>query len=610
MVKEKSTAPSAEKKRRRLSSTANRPGSGSAEPGRQTNGGKNDGSSLIRKPDDHKTVNQELCLKIFELERKMLLACLGHPVTFGLFWSFLSEEFFFGLKRRSAEEEDFREVLVCSTVGLDEPYNWPKSNLPIQAHLGPQIKPMQDDRVKIVSSWLESGQLEGVGRPLVVVKTCLDKFLNPFPEDSPKEDGNLAVSPIRMDVIPYEFYAERHSRHLDGITLLLKVRELFRPFVLTAIAALQNLVRVIMLRWEQGNVVKSPDSELNGAGGLEEESALPALPEDQGASEGFLPMTCPMRKQFAIFDWTIEIFKKIVGLLEESLRVQERLTENNMGLIGDLARRFHQTGNMTLEDLKQEGAIGFLKAVQTYDHTLGCVFSSYAAQNIKISIMEALAKNSGHFSASFETYKKVRRLVGQEENPPESEDVASAEKADKPDKPEKTDKTDKEAEVARKGPVKTSPNPVQWDRFVRLTRNPEPVTDATMEHRLDGVRYAVDPLQLILEAEEKKLFQAKVNDIPPDLRLRIKELCAEDDDGVEFEKVGEAPEGVGGVGGKRRPLNDLVPPETPALRRRRKVEKRRSLIQEARKRLNIGGEKGSAKLKKKPASRLSRLKGG
>lgn len=58
-------------------------------------------------------------------------------------------------------------------------------------------------------------------------------------------------------------------------------------------------------------------------------------------------------------------------------RAREILTENNMGLVHSIARRFQNRG-VEMEDLIQIGCIGLLKAIDKFDTSYDVRFSTYA----------------------------------------------------------------------------------------------------------------------------------------------------------------------------------------------------------------------------------------
>lgn len=78
---------------------------------------------------------------------------------------------------------------------------------------------------------------------------------------------------------------------------------------------------------------------------------------------------------------------------EDFLEARSAMIKANLRLVISVARRYIGKG-LSLSDLIQEGNIGLMKAVDRFDHRMGCRFSTYAAWWIKQSIMRALSNYS------------------------------------------------------------------------------------------------------------------------------------------------------------------------------------------------------------------------
>jgi RNA polymerase primary sigma factor len=61
-----------------------------------------------------------------------------------------------------------------------------------------------------------------------------------------------------------------------------------------------------------------------------------------------------------------------------------------MGLVAAVARRYRDLG-LPDEDLRQEGAIGLLEAIDRFDPTIGATFATYARWRVRQSISHALS---------------------------------------------------------------------------------------------------------------------------------------------------------------------------------------------------------------------------
>lgn len=71
-------------------------------------------------------------------------------------------------------------------------------------------------------------------------------------------------------------------------------------------------------------------------------------------------------------------------------RLRERLVILNMGLVEKAARRWTHQCQEPWEDLRQEGVLGLVKAVERFDPEAGCAFSSFAMPYISGAIQQYL----------------------------------------------------------------------------------------------------------------------------------------------------------------------------------------------------------------------------
>lgn len=71
----------------------------------------------------------------------------------------------------------------------------------------------------------------------------------------------------------------------------------------------------------------------------------------------------------------------------------DTLIEHNLKLVVSIAKQYQNKG-LSLQDLIQEGNIGLMKAIQGFDISRGCRFSTYASWWIKQAITSAITKSS------------------------------------------------------------------------------------------------------------------------------------------------------------------------------------------------------------------------
>lgn len=85
--------------------------------------------------------------------------------------------------------------------------------------------------------------------------------------------------------------------------------------------------------------------------------------------------------------------EELRSIVREGEEARRRLTEANLRLVVSVARRYVGLG-LSLLDLIQEGNVGLLQAVEKYDASKGCRFSTYAVWWIRHAIMRSLAEQS------------------------------------------------------------------------------------------------------------------------------------------------------------------------------------------------------------------------
>lgn len=96
-------------------------------------------------------------------------------------------------------------------------------------------------------------------------------------------------------------------------------------------------------------------------------------------------------------------------------QARDTLVRSNLRLVVSIAKRF-ATGRLSLGDLIEEGNLGLIRAVDTFDPTVGVRFSTYAAWWIKQTIKRALLLDSGPISIPtymVELVNQYKQVVGE-----------------------------------------------------------------------------------------------------------------------------------------------------------------------------------------------------
>ena len=78
-------------------------------------------------------------------------------------------------------------------------------------------------------------------------------------------------------------------------------------------------------------------------------------------------------------------------------QARDQLIRSNLRLVVSIAKRFAM-GRLALADLIEEGNLGLIRAIDSFDPSVGVRFSTYAAWWIKQSIKRALLLDSGPIS--------------------------------------------------------------------------------------------------------------------------------------------------------------------------------------------------------------------
>lgn len=107
------------------------------------------------------------------------------------------------------------------------------------------------------------------------------------------------------------------------------------------------------------------------------------------------------------------------GTSFEQNEARQKLIESNLRLVVHLARRYAGRAALPLLDIVQEGNLGLMRAVESFDPGRGRRLSSYATKPIRESINRAIAAQSrsirlpGHLSAAIQKLQRLQRELSQ-----------------------------------------------------------------------------------------------------------------------------------------------------------------------------------------------------
>ena len=88
---------------------------------------------------------------------------------------------------------------------------------------------------------------------------------------------------------------------------------------------------------------------------------------------------------------------------------REELITANLGLVASIASRYLRQG-VEFSDLVQQGSIGLMRAVESFDHTLGYRFSTYAVWWIRHEILSFLADTRGVIRLPKHVLERIRQI--------------------------------------------------------------------------------------------------------------------------------------------------------------------------------------------------------
>lgn len=122
--------------------------------------------------------------------------------------------------------------------------------------------------------------------------------------------------------------------------------------------------------------------------------------------------------QFLTVEEEIELFKKYKE--QDCLKSAEKIVISNLRYVSSVARDY-KNYNIDHDDLFQQGVVGLMKAVKSFDITREVRFVSYAVYYIKSEILDYVKRNFGIVKtittkAQSKIFFNMKRLKGNKEN--------------------------------------------------------------------------------------------------------------------------------------------------------------------------------------------------
>ena len=95
--------------------------------------------------------------------------------------------------------------------------------------------------------------------------------------------------------------------------------------------------------------------------------------------------------------------------VDAGIEAKRRFIQSNLRLVVSIAKRYQCTG-LPLLDLVQEGNLGLIRAVEKFEHTRGCKFSTYATWWVRQSISRAIADKARTIRVPVHVLDNLRRV--------------------------------------------------------------------------------------------------------------------------------------------------------------------------------------------------------
>ncbi|MBD2022006.1 RNA polymerase sigma factor SigF [Leptolyngbya sp. FACHB-36] len=211
-----------------------------------------------------------------------------------------------------------------------------------------------------------------------------------------------------------------------------------------------------------------------------------------------------------------------------SVKLRNQLVQMNAGLVRKIAHRISHQCAEPYEDLEQIGYLGLIRAIERFNPSQGCAFSSFAVPYIRGEMLHFLRDRSG-------TVKIPRRWQQLNKEGQKVRELLSA----------KTGRQPSDDEIALELGVTTD----EWRECKIATKNRLPLSlDATVCHQIDSPMTLGDTLtdthyqNLQVLEEDRQQLQRAMNQLEDKTRQAIEFVFLKDLSRKEVaEQIGVSP---------------------------------------------------------------------
>lgn len=197
-----------------------------------------------------------------------------------------------------------------------------------------------------------------------------------------------------------------------------------------------------------------------------------------------------------------EVLERVTTLHDQSQAMRNHFVKANLKLVVTISRRYY-FGQLSFQDLIQEGNLGLIKAVGRFDPERGYRFSTYAAWWIRHAVTRALS-NKGRLvrlpvqflGNRYKVARARRELSGQLGRPPTRDELCRCTGLEM-EKVEQLQDTPSGFELSLDS---TPEGDDQGRRFIDLLHDPEaasPVEEAMVSEIMGRVEHALEQLKPI-----------------------------------------------------------------------------------------------------------------